>query len=208
MNNMDMLRQIQADLLKQDVPLSTTLRKAKVLASQLRSDELRNWVSQELDGYKSSNELPDYRVIPTGCVGKWTNGYRMITNHAVPLMRIDDENLKKHWLTTFYLYDGIRTVEELATGQERHFILPSDITVLVNHFVSEHGSGFVELEYVVGTHTFEQVLDTVKNRLLDFVLKLDENWHMSDTPPSKDDLRNLVSVVIYNSPLRRKHVFL
>ena len=43
-----MLRHIQSDLLDQEVALSTILRKAKVLASQLRSEELGKWVSQEL----------------------------------------------------------------------------------------------------------------------------------------------------------------
>jgi len=45
---MEMLRHIQSDLLDQEVALSTILRKAKVLASQLRSEELGKWVSQEL----------------------------------------------------------------------------------------------------------------------------------------------------------------
>jgi hypothetical protein len=195
---MDVLQQIQADLLDQDAPLSTTLRRAKVLASRLRSDELGNWVSQELDGYKSSNELPDYRVIRTGCTGSWTNGFYMVTNRPVPLMRIDDDNLKE-LLTTFRVYDGIRTVEELAT-QQQHFIVSADITAFVNHYVGEQGYGYAELQYAVLSHEFEQILDTVKNRLLGFVLKLDQNWQLDDNPPSRDELRNLVSVVIYNSP--------
>ena len=53
-----MLRQIQTDLLDQKVALSNILRKAKVLASQLRSEELGKWVSQELDGYKPNDDLP------------------------------------------------------------------------------------------------------------------------------------------------------
>jgi len=196
---MDILRQIQSDLLKQDVSLSNILRKAKVLAFHLHSDELRTWVSHELDGYKSSSELPDYRVIRTACVGKWTNGYWMVSNRGVPLFKIDDEQLRD-FLTTFRVYDGIRTIEELAKQQGQHFILPPDVTVLVNRYVSERGYAYAELQYAVGPHEFEQILDTVKNRLLDFVLKLDENWHIEDNPPSGDDLRDLISVVIYNSP--------
>ena len=77
-----MLQQIQSDLLNQEVALSTILRKAKVLASQLRSEELSNWVSQELDGYNSSANLPDYRIMSTGCFGAWTNGYWIVKGHG------------------------------------------------------------------------------------------------------------------------------
>jgi AbiTii-like protein len=74
------------------VPLSSTLRKARVLASQLNSDELANWASRELDGYQSVDELPDYRVIRTGCVGDWTNGFFTVNNQGVRLGKIDNES--------------------------------------------------------------------------------------------------------------------
>ena len=45
--------QIQIDLLNPDASLSTVLRKARVLASQLKSKELQGWVEQELEGYKT-----------------------------------------------------------------------------------------------------------------------------------------------------------
>src|SRR5260370_5408794 len=90
-----MLQQIQGDLLNQGVALSTILRKAKVLASQLRSEELSNWVSQELDGYKSNDNLPDYRVFSTSCFGTWTNGYWVVKSRGVPLSRIKDKGTKE-----------------------------------------------------------------------------------------------------------------
>lgn len=196
---MNILAEIQTDLLKQEVPLSTILRKAKVLASQLRSEELSNWVSRELDGYKSNDELPDYRVIRTGCFGKWTNNYYVINQRGVPLNKITDERLKD-FLTTFNVNDGVRSIEQLAADPDKHFVLGSDIVSWVNHYVAEQGYGYMEIEFAVGPHEFEQILDTGRNRLLDFVLKLDENWPIEDKRPSKDELNKLVSVIIYNNP--------
>ena len=71
---------------------------------------------------------------------------------------------------------GIRTIEQLAANEDKHFILGADIVGFVNRYVAEDGYGYMEIEYAVGQHEFEQVLDTVRNRLLDFVLKVDENW--------------------------------
>jgi Asp-tRNA(Asn)/Glu-tRNA(Gln) amidotransferase C subunit len=194
----DILRQIQSDLLRQDAALSNILRKAKVLASQLRSDELGSWVSQELDGYKSKRELPDYRVLTTGCVGNLTDGFSIVERVDVPVWEVKDDRLREQ-ITTFWAIHGIRTIERFAVSQDQHFRLTPALTALVNSIVGEEGCGYVSLELAVGPPHFEQILDTVRNRLLEFVLKLDENWHIDDKPPSKDEVKHLVQVMIYNN---------
>lgn len=196
---MDILQQIQKDLLDPNVSLSNILRKAKVLAHQLKSKELSSWASQELDGYKSKDDLPDYRRIKTSCVGKWTNGAWLVSNKAVPLYKIKDDDLKIY-ITTYFMYDGVRSIEKLSTREEGHFILPPEITAMVNSYVSERGYGYTELELAISNHEFEQVLDTVRNRLLDFILQLSDSWDTESSIPSSEKLDNLVSVTIYNNP--------
>jgi hypothetical protein len=44
------------------VPVSTLLRKVKVIASRLKVGELESWVDHELAGYPPDAELPEYRV--------------------------------------------------------------------------------------------------------------------------------------------------
>ena len=58
---MSLLNQIQDDLTSPSSNLSDILRRAKVLASKLKSSELRTWVKLESEGYESSEDLPDYR---------------------------------------------------------------------------------------------------------------------------------------------------
>jgi len=99
----------------------------------------------------------------------WSN------QRGVPLNRITNNSLKD-FLTTYKVDDGIRSIEQLAVDQDKHFVLGSDIVSWVNHYVAEQNYGYMEIEFAVGPHDFEQILDTVRNRLLDFVLKLDENW--------------------------------
>jgi hypothetical protein len=197
--NMEIINQIQADLINEDVSLSAILRKAKVLSSQLESDELANWVSDELDGYYDS-ELPDYRLLDTSVSGTWTNGYWVVNNRALTMFSIDDDELR-NMLTTFPVGDGIKTVEQYANlSEDQRFQVPADITTYVNTFVSEGGYGYAQLHFTVGPHDFEQILDTVRNRLLDFILKLDKKWNPENPPPEDEDLKELVSVSIYNNP--------
>ena len=94
-----------------------------MLASQLHSTELANWVSQELDGYKSEEELPDYRIVHTGCLGAWTNGAWLVKNRGVPISRITNDKLKE-FLTKFRVAHGIRTVEQHAVTTDSQFAVP------------------------------------------------------------------------------------
>lgn len=197
---MEILSQIQADLLDSKIPLSGILRKAKVLASQLSSDELDSWVSQELDGYKDQNELPDYRVLSTSVSGTWTNGFHTLHYRGVPLYSIKNEKLREH-LTKFHVRQGVRSIEEFTKlAEDRKLALAADVTAYVNSLVGENGYGYTHLYYSVDAGNFEQILDTVQNRLLDFILKLGKQWNPKKDPPSEDEIDRLVSVIIYNNP--------
>lgn len=57
-----LLGQIDRDALDDRVPLTTTLRKCIRLGAQARNDELRDWASKELYGYRDG-DVPAYRVI-------------------------------------------------------------------------------------------------------------------------------------------------
>jgi hypothetical protein len=121
----------------------------------------------------------------------------MAKNHLVPLEKIDDDQLRQY-ITSYHVRVGIRTVEEFATDKQRRYRLSPEVTAAVNDHVSEDGYGFMDIALALGQHDFEQILDTVRTRLLDFILKLDKSWHIDEKPPSKDTLSNMVSVTIYN----------
>ena len=58
----DLLTQIERDALDEGVPLAATLRKCIALGAQARNADLRDWASQELDGYRDGG-IPEYRTI-------------------------------------------------------------------------------------------------------------------------------------------------
>lgn len=194
---MNILHQIQSDLLNQDIDLPNVLRKARVLAHQLQSEELRNWLSQELDGYSSYDDLPDYRILRTALIGTFTNGYRSYMNYGVPLFKIKDQDMVDT-LTTLPVFDGVRKVEEISNNKELHSFLPQQLVVYVNHHVSRDSYGFLSIEHAISSHDFKQILDTIKNRLLDFILLLSDGWSVAEAPPPKTDLESLISITIYN----------
>ena len=78
---MNLLDDIRSDLVNESAGLSNTLRKAKILASALDLPELREWVEFELNGYKDSRSLPEYRKFRLSSLGTFVGPFgSMIKN--------------------------------------------------------------------------------------------------------------------------------
>lgn len=193
---MNILEQIQKDILDESISLSTVLRKAKVLAYEIDSDELKLWVKSELDGYENNDDLPGYRILESHPCGKWTNGYHLISNHQVPMYKIEDEDLVEY-LTTLHVCDGIRTIEVNAKN-EGYILFESNVTTLVNMQIKEEGWGYAELHHGVSKYNFEQMVDTIRNRLQDFILELGEKWKVEDEVPEKEVVEQIFNLYIHN----------
>jgi len=59
-----LLREIQEAAIDSRVELTTLLRKCKVLAARLGNVEFKEWVEQELNGYKSKEKPAGIPTIP------------------------------------------------------------------------------------------------------------------------------------------------
>jgi len=57
-----LLTDIQEAAVDSGVDLSTLLRKCKLLAARLGSEQLEKWVTWESNGYPTDIAVPDYRI--------------------------------------------------------------------------------------------------------------------------------------------------
>ena len=87
---MTLLRDIQDAAIDTNSDISFLLRKCKVLAARLGNSEFKNWVDQELNGYKNLESLPDYRFFYGRSKGHFSGPYGSgIKNADIPLSCID-----------------------------------------------------------------------------------------------------------------------
>jgi hypothetical protein len=96
--------------------------------------------------------------------------------------------------------EGICTIEEYAREEKgtRYGVHP-DLVAEVNRFVARDGWAFREMYYTVGSQHFGQILDTVRNWLLEFVVTLKREWKPSNPLPERELTKLLVNVNIYNA---------
>src|SRR5580698_616352 len=99
-------------------PLLVLLRKFLVLAHELHSGPLKDWINNELDGYPAKSELPDYRILPTiGAIGLFEGQAFLQVHRPIPSMFLKPEH--QDWAEKVRVTESIKSLEHLRD-------LPSD----------------------------------------------------------------------------------
>lgn len=172
---MSLLNEIQADVTEANADIAAVLRKCKVLAVRLGSRGFQSWVDYELNGYPSENETPDYRIIKhIPSYGNFVSIGWQLDNQPIPSTAIPEEY--REAIATIYLTEPISYYSSLAAQ------CSSEPTIcwgwnpdLIAYLRDKIRSGFqlTSAWQAISTSSLVALLDTVKNRVLNFVLEIE-----------------------------------
>ena len=179
---MALLSDIINELVDSNQSLEAPLLKTKVLASRLKNTALLDWVDKELSGYPLKEELPDYRVYAAHLEMDYILGFNQLNNQLVPIQMLTDRvgeilqnadfSQSVAMLETSYLANKSGTLQ---------IPLPSALTALVQNSIqstNRHNSRIqiLSIRKSVPATILTQVLASIRKRLLDFMLKLEEEF--------------------------------
>jgi hypothetical protein len=175
---MSLLLEIQAAAIDGHSDLGRVLRKCKVLASRLRSQPLEDWLVWESNSYPDDVKVPDYRIWPIQLKGHFS-GYAGagIRNVAIPLAVLPEKIRSKY--ENYECRQSIAGIEATlreAGGGTVH-VSTSDLSLVLGDTVYEHYN-CIQAWAEFGTGQLYELLNTVRNRILDFSLAI---WKESPT---------------------------
>ena len=189
---MSLLRDIQEGATGETVSPSVLLRQVKVLASRLSVPAISAWAESELSGYESIEGLPSYRGpfqarVLADLSGPFGSG---VKNFAVPPMAVGEEYREGN-LFKITFFQGVAELQSLiGSGGDLKEPWSAD-TVAGIRFLLEGGNvtidpdmHFVAVWKIVTRPMLVGVLDAVRNRLLDFALRLG-----TEDPSAEADVR-------------------
>ncbi len=181
---MDLILNLQNDILEPDRELSSILRKAKVLASALKNREIKVWADNELNGYDSEDKLPEYRKFFAINRGDFINYSSMFKNIPISIINIQDESIRET-LAKNYVYNGVKTLESaINTGdKELKIRWPSELIQIYSQSFYQNAE-CIDAYRVFPVGFYEQILDDIKTRLLDFLLELQDKYPEIKEPSS------------------------
>lgn len=170
----DSLVAIQELILDSSTSISDILRRAKVLASQLKNQEFKNWVHNELNGYPEGSDLPDYRFIHTPPLGKFTGPFgAMVKDYLLPT--IDFPEGLQEMAKKIPLVHQVKELEGMSIKETLRYPWPTEAVMFLREHISMTGGYvLVEVYQPINNASIRGILDAVRNRLLDFILEIKE----------------------------------
>ncbi len=198
---MTLLDDIRNDLLSETAPLTTTMRKAKVLASQIALSEFREWVDFELGGYPTDHDVPEYRSYRPINLGMLSGPFQSAaTNVPLPTFGLPDG--VKDFAEHLHFRESIGELEAMKSEGTFARKWPPEYVIAARAHL-EYSGNFVLIDahQPIPGQVVSGVLDQVKNKLLDFVLVLQEQnitpELLNGQNESSETVRNLFHISIY-----------
>jgi hypothetical protein len=195
---MSLLRDIQEAITNPSFRLSDILRKAKVLAFRLDHQEFKDWVNRELNGYKSNDNMPEYRILRE--IDSYGHFIRrdgaQFVNAPIPSLSLSEEY--RELMRTIYISQGVEAIETSIQQSKNNLVLhmpwsPDAIAIIQPK--TYRYMNCVSAWQAVCVSSFVEILDTVKTRILDFVLEIESKFpnagdiQYGDKPIPKQDIQ-------------------
>lgn len=165
--------ELQREAYLQQTSVSVLLRKAYTLSRKLKVSEFSNWAELELNGYKNANKLPDYRIL-YGEIKAFNpyHGYipAYFHNEIESIIRKRD------------IFSPLTEVELLVKqGNENKGMLMYKFPTHIQRELMK----MTEVEFEVSLHIpvsqFNNILDQVRNIILEWTLKLEEEGVLGES---------------------------
>lgn len=159
---------ILKEIANNEVTLEVSLKRALLIANDLKNEKLTEWIKHELFGYPNAKYLPEYRKIPGNLKLSYVSGYTRISNQPIGIA-ILPENLQD--IAVFRCCDGINMIEEASKQKQQSIVSLADaipflkkqsyLIQVLDFYMEIPGSGF------------NHIIDSVSCQLLEILMKID-----------------------------------
>lgn len=172
--NKNPLLDLREKIVNSSNSLADILRRAKVLASDLKNPEFRRWVHSELNGYDIDDDLPDYRFIYTPPLGTFSGPFgRMVKDYLLPTYILSD-SMERMAEKVPMIY-SVRELEGMSAKKGLRHAWPTEAVMLLREEIQLSGGYvLVEVHQPIYNTAITGILDAVRNRLLDFIIEINE----------------------------------
>lgn len=201
---MTFLQQLIEDASGDQVPVSTLLRKVKVVAKRLGNVSLEAWVDHELTGYPEGAELPDYRASrPAEVLGDFAGPFQSGMKNAPIPAALFPEEYRDGPLFTLSFKEPISKLQEFAASKTTlNGTWPADAVAVTNRWIQDGevalygGMGLLSAWKPIPAAEFGVIVDTVRTRILDLALSLEDVAPDAGEPDADTDPATIEPLVV------------
>ena len=172
---MSLLRDIQEASIDEQSQVATLLRRCKVLAARIGSEEFARWLDNELNGYENLDQLPAYRVLNVRSYGDFVGpSGRQMKNAPIPPITLPEE--LREGIQTSKIRMSISTLTSLSTDETSSRVSwPPDVVSIYGGRIYE-GMHCLIAWQLLPRSALVAILDTVRTRVLNFALEIEKEY--------------------------------
>ena len=207
--------QIIKDLANGTVDTQTALKRTKVLLQELDDEKLLEWINYEIEGYPSTDNLPEYRKIGGQLYGTYFKGSmasHMTYNHVpLPLGNMPSDDIQA--LLTTNITQGIEALRNMIAESEKgdnrglSKNVPADYYPIIATYNNDPYMMIVTATVELNMPQIRNIFPKVENKLLDILQYLEKQFGNLDDldidvdSKSKEEVKEItknIYVIIYN----------
>jgi len=198
-----MIKELIKDLTFDKINLSQGLNRAKLIAYEIENDELKNWISKELNGYSNKNDkLPEYRVVKCDLFAVVENSFTGRRQIPMDLSNLNDELDLEYDLYEMRVVQSISTLEkgvsqskdEGAYGYEE---FPISLVPMLRNICDE--PDLVTVKRRIQFSQLSHILNLTKQKLIDTLLELKSAFpNLEDNYINSEENKELAKTIINN----------
>lgn len=163
--SMSIVLELQQQAIESNSDVLSLLRKALLIARKLGLKDFETWINNELNGYPNAENIPEYRKVM--CELKGFNPMRGWIPTNIPIEEI--ENM----FSTTPLADSIPSLLALVENNDPYLTktLNGQLTIALSSLFKFS----TEYRLFISFNSIKNVVEQVKNGILDWALTLEEN---------------------------------
>ncbi|GAB1774169.1 AbiTii domain-containing protein [Priestia megaterium] len=171
--------QILKDVVSGKESIENILLRLKVILSDLDNELIMKWVDGELQGYKSQDDLPAYRIFKGSVIGTYLLNYQAkYTNAPVPLeVLLPSEQIES--ISRITVNDSIATVQNILSGENKDK-LAKVIPTAYCHAISTDQLQIAGMQVHLSSNYLDGVVSSVKHKLIEIVMQLEKQFDNLD----------------------------
>jgi len=177
--------ELQREALDRNVRVSDLLRKVLVVAKKLNLQKFQAWVEKELNGYGTTEDIPDYRMI-SGQIRAW-NPYR----GWIPLIFEDanESELLSHRKSRQAIAELENLIDRSEKGSSLHMPFPQELQRRLSEIIGLE----TEISLFADCSDIARIIDSVRTIILNWALKLEEDGILGEGLSFSSQEQNVAS---------------
>ncbi|WP_122564399.1 hypothetical protein [Pseudomonas viridiflava] len=183
-----LVEELQADALNESVHIMALMRKAKAVSVKLNAPTISTWIDNELEGYRSINEIPSYRHVRGTLVC-----YNYMNGH-IPLSIGNAQILET--VTTRKITQPLgRLCEYAANNDSIVMAFPSKMSEMLQSGMSFRMEPGLQIE----PSTLKNIIYGVRDKVLNFALELEKQGILGEGMGFSKEEKAAAASITYNT---------